>query len=80
MSLPRLVAGGVYRNGTGGELRAVQRMRYLTHGSLLGMTPATVIGEVWLMESSGDEYGTVPYLVTPDALAVYGYVRAEVPS
>jgi hypothetical protein len=68
-----IVEGGLYRNGTGGELHAIQQMRYLTHGALLGMQPAFVIGEVWLMESRGDMFGTVPFLVTPDELAAHGY-------
>jgi hypothetical protein len=71
-----LKAGAVYRNETGGELHAVQQMQYLTHGSLMRM-PGVIFGEVWLMESRSNEWGTVPYLCTPDGLHQHGYRLAE---
>jgi hypothetical protein len=67
--------GGVYRNATGGVLHAVQRMVYLTHGSF--RMPAAVFGDVWLMESRSNEWGTVPYLCTAEGLRENGYRTDE---
>lgn len=73
---PELHLGDIYRNELGGELHAVQRMRYLSSGHLLGGLPAFVATEVWLMESRSEEYGDIPYLIPPAKLAANGYTFA----
>lgn len=70
---PVLHLGDIYRNEHGAELQAVQRMRYLSSGHLLDGLPALVAAEVWLMESRSEEYGDIPYLITPTELTANGY-------
>ncbi|MGY1946626.1 hypothetical protein [Nocardia asiatica] len=65
--------GSVYRNEHGGELHAIEPTIYLHPGRSWRM-PAYVFGEVWLMESRSDDYGTIPYLVTREGLREHGFV------
>ncbi|MFE7744414.1 hypothetical protein [Nocardia sp. NPDC057455] len=71
-----MVEGGVYRNEHGGELHAIEQTVYL-HPGRRWRVPAYVFGEVWLMESRSDEYGTIPYLVTREGLWENGFVLVD---
>ncbi|WP_280245557.1 hypothetical protein [Nocardia abscessus] len=71
-----MVKGGLYRNEHGGELHAIEPTIYLNPGRSWRM-PAYVFGEVWLMESRSDEYGTIPYLATREGLREHGFALVE---
>lgn len=76
-----LVAGGVYRNPLGAEIRVVRELnRNVKKDDPLfrrGMVPAT-LGAIWVAEDATDDvFGLGRMLVTAEGLTSCGYERVE---
>lgn len=75
----RMVAGGLYRNSLGAELHAIEQMR----GEPIGANSnpfrqrIQVFGEIWVVESRDDLFGTQRHLATAAGLADCGYQLIE---
>lgn len=71
-----LVQDGVYRNLLGAQLHAIKRLDEFGEPKKFGplnLGCGHVFGEIWVMESEDEIFGTTQHLATSEGLTACGY-------